>query len=100
VRLKLRMWIANSLMAILLVSGALITPGTVLCIGPGHHYHLEDPIGDSCSTRLPTTGHSAPSVPDGCPKGSRDIDLSVAARSTDKGIAAFLFCPPLAGAAG
>ena len=97
-RRKLRMWVANSLAVIVLVSGALVTPGTVLCIGPGHHCHLENPIGDSCSTPLPAPNRPATNVPDGCPRGSRDITLSVPARSTDNGIAA-LFCPPLTVAA-
>ena len=93
---ELRRWVAYSLAAIVLVSGALITPGTVLCIGPGHHCHLENPIGDSCNTRLPARDQSGPNVPDGCPKGSKDISLSVPALSSGKGIAAFLFCSPLA----
>ena len=36
-RQKPRMWVVNTLTVIMLVSNALITPGTVLCIGPGHH---------------------------------------------------------------
>lgn len=97
----LRGRIAGLVTTILLSAGAFPSTGTVLCIGPGHHCHFENPMGDSCATRASALDHSAaPKAPDGCPKGSRDVTLSIPVRPSEKGIAALAFNPPLAVLAG
>ena len=88
--------VASLLVAILLFANVFPTAATVLCIGPGHHCHFENPVGDSCGSRAAVPRHSAPKEPDGCPKGSRDVALCVPARPTERGISALTFSSPFA----
>jgi len=60
-------------------------PNTVLCLGPGSHCHLEILLGDGCSVQVPTRRPSAPRLPDGCPRGSRDFRVSVDTHHTNDG---------------
>jgi hypothetical protein len=69
--------------AFLLLGGTLVTPDTVLCVGPGNHYHLETVLGASCSGPLSASDGSAPRPRDGCPQGSRDLRLSVDTHRSD-----------------
>lgn len=73
----------NALATIILVGSALTAPGTVLCLGPGNHCHLEATAGANCSDGLPASHGAAPRPHDGCPKGSRDFRLSVDSHRTD-----------------
>ncbi len=73
----------NVLTMIILVGSALTAPGTVLCLGPGHHCHLEAAAGAICNNDLPGTHGLTPRPRDGCPKGSRDFRLSVDSHRTD-----------------
>jgi hypothetical protein len=62
---------------LIIVSGALNTPGTVLCVGPGNHYHLEVVVGAGCVDGLPASQGVMPRPRDGCPSGSKDFRLTV-----------------------
>ncbi len=73
----------NALATIILVGSALTAPGTVLCLGPGNHCHLEATAGANCSDDLPASRGAAPRPRDGCPSGSRDFRLSVDSHRTD-----------------
>jgi hypothetical protein len=55
----------------------LIIPGTVLCLGPGNHCHLEMTAGPDCNADLAGSQAPAHRPRDGCPKGSRDFQLRV-----------------------
>jgi len=88
----LRQQLARLLASSALVGIVAIAPGTVVCVGPGSHCHLENPIGGSCNSSEPSE-RSSSRAPDGCPRGSRDFQLSVAAHH-DVGIAAFISSPP------
>lgn len=73
----------SALATIILVGSALTAPGTVLCLGPAHHCHLEAAAGANCNNNLLASPASAPRPRDGCPKGSRDFRLSVDSHRTD-----------------
>jgi len=78
----IRSAVSNVLALIMLASGALILPDTVLCLGPGNHCHLEVVVGASCNDQMEP--HSAaPRLPDGCPKGSKDFRLRTDSHRTD-----------------
>jgi hypothetical protein len=62
---------------------ALNTMGTVLCVGPGNHYHLEIVVGGGCGNGPPPSRHQAPRPPDGCPRGSKDYRLAVDTHPSD-----------------
>src|SRR6266851_7885413 len=72
---SLRIAISQLLALVLLVGGTATRPDTVLCLGPGNHYHFETVVGASCSERAPASSSSAPR--DGCPRGSKDLRLGV-----------------------
>ncbi len=75
--------ICKMLAFLVLVGGTLNTPGTVLCVGPGNHCHLEVVVGASCNDDLLGLHGSAPRARDGCPRGSKDFRLSVDSHRTD-----------------
>jgi hypothetical protein len=68
---------------LVLLVGALNTMGTLLCVGPGNHYHLEMVFGGGCGDGLPASGHQAPRPRDGCPRGSKDYRLAVDSHRSD-----------------
>ncbi len=78
-----RIMAVNARATIMLVGSALTAPGTVLCLGPGNHCHLEAAAGANCNDNLLVSPASAPRPRDGCPKGSRDFRLSVDSHRTD-----------------
>lgn len=86
----LRTALSYLLAAFLLLGGTVITPDTVLCVGPGNHCHLETAVGASCSEG-PVADPSTPRPRDGCPKGSRDLRLSVDTHRSDNGIGTATF---------
>jgi hypothetical protein len=88
---ELRTALAYLLAAFLLLGGIVITPGTVLCVGPGNHCHLETAVGASCSEEGPVSDPSTPRPRDGCPKGSRDLRLSVDTHRSDNAIGVATF---------
>ena len=71
------------LSAALFISAVATTPDTVLCMGPGHHCHLETMLGAGCNDSLQDPGFSTHQLPDGCPKGSKDFRLSVVTHRSD-----------------
>src|SRR6516162_8965065 len=79
----MRRAVSNVLAFAVLASGLLISPDTVLCLGPRNHCHLEMVIGTSCNNDMPGPHGSASHPPDGCPRGSKDFRLSVDAHRTD-----------------
>jgi hypothetical protein len=81
--------------ALLLLSGTVITPDTVLCVGPGNHCHVETAVSASCSEEGPVSDPSTPRPRDGCPKGSRDLRLSVDTHRSDNAIGAAAFAQVL-----
>ena len=82
------------LAALLLLGGA--EQGTVLCLGPSNHCHLETVVGASCSEQLPVSDSSAPSPRDGCPKGSKDLRLGVDTHRSNNTSVVAAFAPMLA----
>jgi hypothetical protein len=79
----MRRVISNALALVMLTSGILISPDTVLCLGPHHHCHLEVVVGSSCNNDPPGARGSAPGPSDGCPRGSKDFRLSVDSHRID-----------------
>ena len=71
---------ASCMLAVLLLTSALVAQNAVLCLGPGNHCHLETIAG--CGDVSISHG-SAPRPQDGCPKGSKDIRLGVDTHRTD-----------------
>jgi hypothetical protein len=88
---KMMPWFSRAVLSyvlavIILTGAAVITPDTVLCVGPAGHYHLEIVVGTGCTRFVPgLTGPKSPgSQPtDGCPKGSKDFRLSVDSQRAD-----------------
>jgi hypothetical protein len=78
---SLRIACSHLLAALVLLSGT--AQGTVLCLGPGGHCHLETVVGASCGEQLAVSGRSLPAPPDGCPKGSKDIRLGIDTHRND-----------------
>ena len=72
-----RSTVLDLLALLVLVGGTLNTPGTVLCVGPGNHYHLEVVVGASCNDALPAPRGLVPHPHDGCPSGSKDFRLGI-----------------------
>jgi hypothetical protein len=88
------------LAVLILVGETVMTPDTVLCLGPGNHCHLETVVGASCNEQLPISDSSAPAPRDGCPKGSKDLRLGVDTHRNDNTFVAAVFAPVLAVATG
>ncbi len=68
---------------LVVVGGTLNTPGSVLCVGPGNHYHLEVVVGASCNDGLPVSRGLEPRPHDGCPSGSKDFRLTIDTHRSD-----------------
>jgi hypothetical protein len=71
------------LVLLVVLVGALNTMGTLLCVGPGNHYHLEMVIGGACGDGLPASRDRAPRPRDGCPRGSKDYRLAADTHRSD-----------------
>lgn len=75
--------LSYGLALVTLLSGSIMTPEAVLCVGPGNHCHLETVVGTSCNSDVPAAHGSAPQPQDGCPRGSKDFRLTVDTHRTD-----------------
>ena len=76
-------WSLSVLVFLVLASGLLILPDTVLCLGPHNHCHLELVVGASCNSELAERHRSTTGPADRCPKGSRDFRLNVDSQRTN-----------------
>jgi hypothetical protein len=81
VRPVFRSAVLDLLAFLVVVVSTLDALGTVLCVGPGSHYHLEIVVGASCNDGPPASRGSVPR--DGCPSGSRDFRLAVDTHRSD-----------------
>ena len=89
------------LFAILIsLSGTVMLPGSVLCVGPGNHCHFETVVGASCDGSLSAPIPASPRPRDGCPKGSRDLRLGVDTQRGNKSSVIQSLAPGLAAPTG
>jgi hypothetical protein len=88
--------VARLLALVMFVGSTLIAPGTVLCLGPGNHCHLEVTAGAECNSFVPGSEVPASGPRDGCPTGSKDFRISVDSHRTDTmGVIALATMPVL-----
>jgi hypothetical protein len=90
--------ISQLLALVLLLGGTMTRPDTVLCLGPGNHYHFETVVGASCGEQAPVSSSSVPR--DGCPRGSKDFRLGVDSHRGENTSVVAALAPVLAVATG